>query len=83
MTATMAPLIETDARSRVTLPGNKKNRRYLVDEQVDGTLILRPAVVITEAQANYDANPERQARVAAAAASPTVRRSRRRPVAID
>jgi hypothetical protein len=70
-------MIETDGRSRVTLPGNKRNRRYLVDEQPDGTMILRPALVITEAQANYDANLDRQARIAAAAQAPTVRRPRR------
>lgn len=46
-------LIETDARSRVTLPGSRSNRRYLVREEPDGTLILEPAVVLSELELRY------------------------------
>ena len=46
------PMIEVDGRNRVTLPG-KAHRRYLVREERDGTLILEPAVVISEIEARY------------------------------
>lgn len=46
-------VLETDARSRVTLPGTRNNRRYLVREESDGTLILEPAVVMTELERRY------------------------------
>lgn len=52
-TSTTATLIESDARSRVTLPGNKGNRRYLMHEEPDGTLILEPAVVMSELERRY------------------------------
>lgn len=68
-------LIEVDARSRVTLPG-KANRRYLVREEDDGTVILEPAVVMSELEARYLANPELQARVAHGRAHPEQGRPR-------
>ncbi len=70
-------LIETDARSRVVLPGSRANRRYLVQEHADGSLLLQPAIVKTEAQERYDSDPELQALLARAVSSPTVSRPRR------
>ena len=73
----MAILVETDSRSRVVLPGHP-DERFLVHENADGSLLLQPAVVITEAQHEYDSNPELRDLLARASASPTVRRSRAR-----
>lgn len=52
-------VIETDGRSRVVLPGHP-NRRYLAREDADGTLILQPAVVMTELELALLANPAMQ-----------------------
>ena len=73
----MDMLVETDARSRVVLPGHPE-QRFLVHENEDGSLLLQPARVVTEAQAEYDSNPELRDLLARAAASPTVRRTRQR-----
>lgn len=70
-------LVETDARSRVVLPGHPR-QRYLVQENEDGSLLLQPARVVTEAQAEYDDNPELRDLLARATKSPTVRRARQR-----
>lgn len=73
----METLIETDARSRVVLPGHP-GQRFLVQENDDGSLLLQPARVVTEAQAEYDNNPELRELLARAAKSPTVRKTRER-----
>lgn len=73
----MDMLVETDARSRVVLPGHPR-QRYLVQENEDGSLLLQPARVVTEAQAEYDDNPELRDLLARATKSPTVRRTRQR-----
>ncbi|MBW3638688.1 MAG: hypothetical protein KY451_02350 [Actinobacteria bacterium] len=72
----MGITVETDDRSRVVLPGHS-NQRFVVEELADGSLLLQPARVVTEAQHEYDANPELRELLARAAASPTVRRPRR------
>ncbi len=69
MSTTPTPMVEVDARSRVTLPG-KAHRRYLLHEQDDGTMILEPAVVISELEARYRANPQLQAQIEHARAHP-------------
>ena len=53
-------LVEVDSRRRVALAklGRKEDTRYLVEEQVDGTLILTPAAVMPQAFADLFANPE-------------------------
>ena len=71
----MPLVIETDARSRVVLPGHS-NERFVVEEFEDGSMLLQPARVVTEAQAEYDNDPHLQELLARAAASPTVRRRR-------
>ena len=60
-------LIETDDRSRVVLPGHP-NQRFVVRENEDGSILLEPARVITEARAL----------LSRAAASKTVARAVRR-----
>lgn len=50
-------VIELDDRRRVSLGRFGRHDRYLVREQEDGTLILEPAVVLTEAEAAFLANP--------------------------
>jgi hypothetical protein len=73
----MTLIIETDARSRVVLPGHS-NQRFLVRENADGSLLLEPARVVTEAQAEYDSSPDLRELLSRAHASPTVKRQYRR-----
>ena len=70
-------LIETDARSRVVLPGHPK-QKFVLQENSDGSILLLPARVVTEAQLEYEESPELRDLLARAAASKTVRKSRRR-----
>lgn len=69
--------VETDDRSRVVLAGHP-NERFIVRENADGSILLQPARVVTEAQHEYDSDPELQDLLARATASPTIRRIRRR-----
>jgi hypothetical protein len=70
-------LIETDDRSRVVLPGHP-SQRFMVRENEDGSILLEPARIVTEAQFEYDENPELQALLSRASASKTVSRTSRR-----
>ena len=70
-------IIETDNRSRAVLPG-RPNQRYIMRENDDGSILLQPARVVTEAQHEYDSNPELRDLLSRAAAAPTVRRIRTR-----
>ncbi len=70
-------VIETDNRSRVVLPGHP-NQRFLLRENEDGSLLLQPARIVTEAQLEYDTTPELRDLLSRATASPTVRRTRKR-----
>lgn len=72
-------LIETDARSRAVIPGHS-NERFLLHENEDGSILLQPARVVTEAQYEYATSPELQELLARATASRTVRRARRRRI---
>jgi hypothetical protein len=67
----MPSFIETDARSRVVLPGHP-NQVFIVHEQGDGSIFLEPAQVVSDAQLEYDRSPELQDLLARAMASPTV-----------
>jgi len=69
--------VETDSRSRVVLPGHS-NQRFLVQENSDGSILLQPARIVSEAQSEYDNDPELRDLLARAAGSPTVRRNRQR-----
>jgi hypothetical protein len=68
--------VETDSRSRLTLPGGRANRLYLIEELPDGVIILRPARVVSELQAAFDANTELQDRIEASIASGVSKRPR-------
>ena len=70
-------MVETDSRSRVVLPG-RAGQRFLVQENADGSILLQPARVVTEAQLEYDETPALQELLARATSSPTIRRSRHR-----
>jgi hypothetical protein len=70
-------LVETDDRGRVVLPGHR-SKRFLLHENEDGSLLLQPAVVLSEAQREYDADPVLRDLLSRAAASRTVRRTRKR-----
>ncbi len=76
----MSTLIETDARSRAVIPGHA-NQRFLAQENEDGSILLQPASVVTDAQVEYDGDPELQALLARASQSSTVRRVRQRRLA--
>ena len=71
----MAILVETDSRSRLVLPGHS-NQRFLAQENDDGSILLQPALVVTEAQSEYDTNPELRALLTRAANSKRVSRTR-------
>jgi hypothetical protein len=49
--------VETDDRGRITLPGHP-NRRVLLRDNADGSILLQPADVVTEAQYEYQSNAE-------------------------
>jgi hypothetical protein len=73
----MTIVIETDNRSRVVLPGHA-NQRFLLQEHEDGSILLQPAVVVSEAQREYDSSPELRELLARAVKSPTTKRSYKR-----
>ncbi len=76
-TVDTVPLIETDARSRVVLPGHPE-QMFAMQENSDGSILLLPAKITTEAQLEYDQTPELRDLLARAAASGTVRKRRHR-----
>jgi hypothetical protein len=61
----------------VVLPGHS-NQRFLVQENPDGSILLQPARVVSEAQAEYDNDPDLRELLARATQSPTVLRNRER-----
>lgn len=54
-------IVETDGRGRASL--GRPNRRYLMHEESDGTLILEPAVVVTELERRFMADAALQAQL--------------------
>jgi hypothetical protein len=77
-----AVLVELDERRRTSLGkvGRKEHTRYLVEEEADGTLIWRPAVVMAEHELRFmEAYPEEYARIRAEQADPDPGRLRDRP----
>lgn len=69
--------VETDSRSRAVLPG-RPNQRFVMRENPDGSILLQPARVVTNAQHEFDTDPELRELLTRATASPTVRRARAR-----
>ncbi|MCL2849624.1 MAG: hypothetical protein FWE61_06230 [Micrococcales bacterium] len=67
---------QTDSRSRLVLPGHP-DQLYIVQPHEDGSILLMPGRVVSDAQLEYDNSPELQNLLARAQASPTVRRTRR------
>jgi len=51
-------LIELDSRRRASLAKLAKHDRYLASEEPDGTIVLVPAVVITELESRFRANAD-------------------------
>lgn len=54
----MGALLELDSRRRLSLGQIAKHDRYLAEIEEDGTIVLTPAVVMTEAEARLLAAPE-------------------------
>jgi hypothetical protein len=73
----MTAIVQTDSRSRLVLAGHP-NQMFQVRENEDGSILLLPARVVTEAQAEHDESPELQDLLRRAVASPTVKRRRSR-----
>jgi hypothetical protein len=75
-------LVELDDRRRTGLGkvGRKEHTRYLVEEEPDGTLIWRPAVVMPEHELRFmRAHPEEYAEIRRRQADPDPERRRERP----
>jgi len=53
-------LVELDQRRRVSLGkiGHERHKRYLASVEPDGTIILKPAVVMTELEASFLSNSD-------------------------
>ena len=76
-------LIELDERRRISLGKLGHHSRYLAREQEDGTIVLEPAVVLTEAEARFLANSDLVAQIEHNREHPerTSPRPRRKPAA--
>ncbi|WP_082680843.1 hypothetical protein [Mycolicibacterium novocastrense] len=70
-------IVETDDHGGITLPGHPK-KRFLSRHNADGSILLQPVQVVTDAQFAYWSNPELRTLLMAAATSRTVRRTRDR-----
>lgn len=68
-------VVELDDRRRVSFGriGHPEHRRYLVREEPDGTIVMTPAVVMTETEARLLANPELTAQITRAITDPSSR----------
>lgn len=77
-----AVLVELDHRRRTSLGkvGRKEHTRYLVEEEADGTLIWRPAIVVPEHELRFmQAYPEEYAEIRRRQADADPGRRRGRP----
>ena len=79
-TMTSGTVLEVDSRRRVTLGrlGRSEHSRYLATTEPDGTIVLRPAVVMTELEARL-MTPDLVERVEANRSDPSrmIKRPRR------
>lgn len=69
-------IVETDKRGRASL--GHAERRYLMHECSDGTLVLEPAVVMTEMEHRFMSNASIQAEIERAREHPEDRVPRKR-----
>jgi hypothetical protein len=72
----MEVMVELDERRRLSLGKIGHHTRYLVREESDGTLIMQPAVVMTEFEAKLLASPAVINQIKASQADPARRRPR-------
>jgi hypothetical protein len=63
--------LELDSRRRLSLGQIAKHDRYLAEIEEDGTIVLTPAVVMTEAEARLLAAPETAREIAEFLKDPT------------
>jgi hypothetical protein len=59
----VSTVIEVDERRRISLGKIGHHSRYVVHEESDGTIVMEPAVVLTQAEAKLMAMPELLARI--------------------
>ena len=76
----MSELVEVDRRRRVTLGQHPRHQRYLITSECDGTVILTPALVVSELEARPLRRPDLIEKVRADLAAPETRMKRRRTV---
>lgn len=67
----MSDLREIDSRGRISLGGLAEHKQYLVTRELDGTLTLTPAVVMTDLEARILRNADLMASIAANNADPS------------
>jgi len=61
-------LLEVDSRGRIALGSLREDRRrFLAHRNADGSILLEPAVVLSEAEARLLADPALHAQIVAAA----------------
>ncbi len=74
-------LVELDERRRLSLGkvGKPEHRRYLAHEEPDGTIVLVPAVVMSESQVRLLTNSELVEQIEQTVADPSTRVRRGRP----
>jgi hypothetical protein len=70
-------VIETDGASRVVLIGHP-SQLFLAKENEDGSILLQPARVATNAQLEYNDDPELRELLSRNAGSKTVQRLQRK-----
>ena len=77
----LSVVLELDERRRASFGriGRHEHRRYLVCEDPDGTITLRPAVVMTALEAGMLANTNLVERIEANRADPSRLVTRERP----
>jgi len=76
----VSELVEVDSRRRVTLGQHARHQRYLITSESDATVILTPAVVVSELEAGLLRRPDLIEKVRADLAEPETRMKRRRKV---
>ena len=76
-------VVELDDRRRVTLGRSATHDRYFMHVEPDGTIVLVPAVLMTQTEAALAANPVLAAKIDAFLADPSKGVRRGRPTRKD